>query len=974
MSENSKEKVVSDASSESSAPMKVEPASPGPRPPSTRELGFATLSILLYLLLIDTAVETFLSGAPVRWIIAGTVAGYGALSVLLWRRAGWAVKATVSLLVLLGLLAATAWRPEGLSHGMTLLRQPTSTVLAVISALAVMLSGSILVRLKFVPIPARAAIGVLTAYGLAAFALGIAGGTPYPDLFHGRSVWERLPYWVQGAFVGGIFMVFAALLTLVATAGVHIRRPRLRWWGVQFLSLSMTLVMAVAGFKAPAGSASVPISPSHALELKKTLQALAAPQSLLALFDSLESLQNSGSYQSFDTDMKAAELGSNVDKIFGFVRDQVRYEAYEGVLRGPRGTLMAMAGNSFDKSLLLGALLSKQGIQVRYVRGRLSEGRAKVLVSQMFAVAKQELPSIRGSVERIPPSLATASSQFAQTLTDRWLSNVEIVRTALRRGNILATAPPVTKDILIDEAMDHLWVEYMLDNRWVALDPSFRGALPGEGFADPGDVWAIIPEEVVHRIAIRLVVEERNHESISSRTALTYKATAADLNGSPVTLWYEVTPSNTGWSATPVLQVEDSRVDGEAFGTNIAGSSPRIETSLLGGADQPRGQSEGDIVALWLETDFTYPSGRTETVRREIFDRIGPSARLEKREATAVLAHLPVVNGIPLPLTAVFALSFSSGSLNPGLLLGRILRQAPALREVVPLVAALKATGRSPTREEAGRLAGTLHHVLPDLLGLLAASYHVRSQSNLILLRQVREWRETLPYVATPRLTIASFELATDDKDKSVSGHLALDLRRNVLPIVALEAPGVQLVWANTVRGVLDGVLEHMLLDSMVPAAPDTSPFAAGIVTVMEQARREGTSVATITEREGISRVDAPQQSKARLFASLSDGSVAIVPLRAALIGGRQRLAWWQVDPATGETLGVMDTGLHQGIVEYRAPKDPILFNPNFLFAFYIWNFIVIPIIFVIIFSYFTSPDFQDCSYSPRCPNPSRPP
>jgi hypothetical protein len=44
------------------------------------------------------------------------------------------------------------------------------------------------------------------------------------------------------------------------------------------------------------------------------------------------------------------------------VRHEVRFDTYDRVLRGARGTLMAMAGNALHKSLLLAALLRQHGV------------------------------------------------------------------------------------------------------------------------------------------------------------------------------------------------------------------------------------------------------------------------------------------------------------------------------------------------------------------------------------------------------------------------------------------------------------------------------------------------------------------------------------------------------------------------------------------------------------------------------------
>ena len=81
---------------------------------------------------------------------------------------------------------------------------------------------------------------------------------------------------------------------------------------------------------------------------------------------------------------KIIEIGLGVTNAFRFVRDQIGYEAYDGSLRGARGTLWSEAGNSLDQASLLIALLRGQGIGARYVRGTLSADDARVVIRSMF--------------------------------------------------------------------------------------------------------------------------------------------------------------------------------------------------------------------------------------------------------------------------------------------------------------------------------------------------------------------------------------------------------------------------------------------------------------------------------------------------------------------------------------------------------------------------------------------------------------
>ncbi len=220
-----------------------------------RGLGWAALAIILYVAMVDAAVETALRGAPSRWIVAGVVAAYAAVAVLLWRRTTWASRATVSFFVLIGLLAFSAWLPGGTTQGITLAGQPTTTVLAFVSAAIVLAAGVAIVSMASLPVAARAILGALAAYGVGAFLLGIAAGTSYPALLHGASLWTRLPFWLQGAFVGALIVTPAAILLQVGkglrrSPGAPFHGP-----GLQVLALGAGVLLAVAGLRAPAGTA-----------------------------------------------------------------------------------------------------------------------------------------------------------------------------------------------------------------------------------------------------------------------------------------------------------------------------------------------------------------------------------------------------------------------------------------------------------------------------------------------------------------------------------------------------------------------------------------------------------------------------------------------------------------------------------------------------------------------------------------------
>ena len=107
----------------------------------------------------------------------------------------------------------------------------------------------------------------------------------------------------------------------------------------------------------------------------------------------------------FEIDALAVRLGSDPAAIFHFMRDQIRYEPYTGVLRGAVGTLLCRAGNSLDRSLLLAALLEKAGFTTQIASAQLTAEQAQILVNRLFEPVR--------SVPRSVPTLAELAPDLA---------------------------------------------------------------------------------------------------------------------------------------------------------------------------------------------------------------------------------------------------------------------------------------------------------------------------------------------------------------------------------------------------------------------------------------------------------------------------------------------------------------------------------------------------------------------------------
>ena len=68
---------------------------------------------------------------------------------------------------------------------------------------------------------------------------------------------------------------------------------------------------------------------------------------------------------------KAAELGHDPVRIFEFVRNELEYQVYWGMMKGPEGTLVARGGNDVDLASVLVTLLRISGYPARFVHGRI---------------------------------------------------------------------------------------------------------------------------------------------------------------------------------------------------------------------------------------------------------------------------------------------------------------------------------------------------------------------------------------------------------------------------------------------------------------------------------------------------------------------------------------------------------------------------------------------------------------------------
>src|SRR5437868_3379921 len=341
----------------------------------------------------------------------------------------------------------------------------------------------------------------------------------------------------------------------------------------------------------------------------------------------------------------AAALGKDENRIFAFVRDQIAYEPYAGCLRGPRGALLARAGNSIDRAALLAALMNAAGKHVRFVHGNLGEKEAAELVKSTWE-------------ER------SARTRHADS-TPEWLRKAfQVFRLARDRDFHLATeqlkkAPLVRSDLTVTTIADltkiaatHYWIQYEKEGSWLNMDPSFATSVPGQTYASSGEAIAELPENLFHRITLRLVVDELSagtgESKLAPREVLRYTSRAADLAAVDLVLMHrgpgkkkaggltdalESAGKDNGRLKPALLAPSGKWITGGDFETKSPKTNPAGLGSMrdmLGGGS--RKAAAARAVAERLEFEFAAPDGSKETVVRDVFDLVGVARRSSPRD------------------------------------------------------------------------------------------------------------------------------------------------------------------------------------------------------------------------------------------------------------------------------------------------------------------------------------------------------
>ncbi len=675
-----------------------------------------------------------------------------------------------------------------------------------------------------------------------------------------------------------------------------------------------------------------------------------APGEIEALVDLIVKEAASIQRHEFDPAALAKKVGKDPQAHFEWVRDHTSWAPYRGLLRGPQGVMLDRVGSSLDRAALLGALLRHSGHTVRLAHGQLSEGTARELLGKVRPmpaerkVAESESQNNRrrfdanllpGHETMIEQKLAEARKLESDALTlarsqaDHLYAAVREVAAGAQRSDELAR---------VRALQDHWWIERQDGDRWIAMDVLLPDGKSGStvvpaasvsAWAD-GAAMAAIPDDAWHTVRLQVVVERYEQGATTESVVLDTTFRPAETIDQRIVLghlpdpWPESLPDaatdpnaigNTAVNVrewVPYLQVGDEYIvqsgfteGGQPKASPLSSSRDISDTGgggLLGGMDMAL--AGGDIAdsymtAEWLDFEIHVPGAEPKRLRRPLFDVLGPTNRAAKAAGFDASTNERMVERYEALLGSTDIL------LQPCEFTGEFVGHL-ALAGVVENQAAFRELSKESDRKKAGQLASSLldraaaRGPLTDLV-LWRSTLGLQAGGSFINRPNVLTYRVGLPVVQSAQSFREQIDLASNETSPGrPDGASAFEIRLR--------------------QGVADTVAEILTLTADLKSAENAAAVFAGAgdgpdATVLIKAR----------DGEAVARLKWPEDVAERLASDVNAGYMALVPGSAVTLDGKSRLAWWRVDPASGETIGVMDTGFHGSATTEKALIDDLM-------------------------------------------------
>lgn len=697
------------------------------------------------------------------------------------------------------------------------------------------------------------------------------------------------------------------------------RLPSLKSVDHRAFSLASALLLIAAFSALPARAQDAPTELDYA-RLATAVDRLEAQ---------LASLRGQIDQTRLDPEELVFELGFDAEEIVAFVRDEIVFHPYEGLLRGMRGTLMNRAGNSLDQALLLAFMLKSAGFDARIVRGEIDADAVSGLLARTAAAPPPE--DLSGMAAAISSEFGPEALEGLQSAEDiDWAETELAARSRQTAATLLeqlesaelriADSAPLDESLLAS-LRQYFWVEYRTapGDPWLAAHPAFAETVPEvtalEYMADQVD------EKYQHKLTFSAWIRSRVGTRVEEhRLMKPWTRPSANLHG--VTLSWRNHPSgltpetlanldealDEGQIFTPVFNgapapgntafdLKGRTVDPMALGQGSFGAaglfaelSNKMESAAGEVGDRPDDEPLLALEAMWIEFTLTTPSGRETRHRRYLLapgnNDMTPAEKL-------------------WPLLSEQVYLVNTGRMPPRYMADRFLAAGEASMDIY------KALAHKLLEPDEGT-------PLPD--GDVPQDFGPMA---LYTLMDVDPMAAEDVIAVRHQPAIVGIRNGLKGADTAFS---AVDVVENrMLHLVRSEDGLTHVPAAALKRGVWETGVE------MVPGEIRDQQAASTVNTfeVFRRAREQGIGVKVIAPSGGDKLAEAmaglDPQIRTILEHDLEAGFAVIVP--ASRPEGISMTGWWRVDPVTGTTLGMTSDGFGQDVVEYLIEVTGIAFN-----------------------------------------------
>ncbi|MBW7881740.1 MAG: hypothetical protein H3C34_03735 [Caldilineaceae bacterium] len=721
----------------------------------------------------------------------------------------------------------------------------------------------------------------------------------------------------------------------------------------RFVCLVLALLLAISPLSSvtPAAAQSEP-APTPVPLPPEDLQARVAELQPL-----LEELYTTIDPTRVDLEDLSFEIAFDAADIFTWMAENIAFRQYPGAQRGARGVLLTAAGNALDQSILATQLLGDAGYDVRIAQGRLSEKDASRLLEQMAAapaasprLERERVSAILteiGALYGLEPEVVASELDAAlnpaplaesAAMSDT-LASVTLIAGALAEAGI-ELGDEAALDALVEEARDYYWVEYRLGptDRWQAAHPAFGAAAAPAPLRASATFADELPTGAPQwqRLRVAAFIEQKDGDTLVTHTIVpAQEYRAADLAGQSLT--FQLVPNGiSGFMQTadidgmldstdlflPALNGEVVE-DGFAFdlqgdvldmaqAKRTADGMVRLAKSVSGALEGAAGllgdlgetetgtpavpEDAKTLTAVWLEYTLIGQDGGEKTVRRYLLDRVGAANRAE--------AHADIDPELAFPAASRALLTHHTVVLLPGdytrdYLAARLLQRMIDELALTPAMTAL------PEEDEPDRAIKAIRKLAPldDVVLAAAFAAGAAAEGNIV-------------YRAEPALVVVERGLLPGGP--FLEGFARVDVISNARRAFTSTDDGLA---PDPAAVLFAGVWETQVEGAPLLGLEQAHFNAARAVHAAVDAGQE-LLVVTPGDTSLLDDLALDAESRANLEADLARGYVVVVP---KMEEAGEDLAWWRVDPRTGETLGIGRDGRGTEGTEYTITLQGII-------------------------------------------------